>query len=152
MPTVKTENVLFDLDGTLIDSFPGIEYSTRVAFSAVIPQHEMPDLRRFIGPPIRDVLRRAVSDVGTETLDELERQFRVSYDSGGWQRAVVYDGVMEMLLQLSQATVKNFIVTNKPILPAKKILERLGLMRYFEGVISLNSKRPRVSAKAEVAA
>ncbi len=86
---MKTENILFDLDGTLIDSFSGIEHSARAAIAAVMPQRELPDLRRLIGPPVREVLRRAVSEVGSEKLDELERRFRISYDTQGWKKCAL---------------------------------------------------------------
>ena len=152
MLSMRTENVLFDLDGTLIDSFPGIEYSVRAAISAVTPHCEVADLRQLIGPPVREVLKRAVSGVEPETLDELERQFRVSYDGQGWQQALVYKGVTEVLLQLSQAKVKSFVVTNKPILPTGKILERLGLFKYFVDIVALDSRVPLFSSKAEAVA
>jgi len=152
MLPIKIENILFDLDGTLIDSLPGIEHSMRAAISAVVPQREVSDLRSLIGPPIREVLRRAVHDIESETLDALEREFRVNYDDQGWRKAVAYHGVTEVLSLLSHAKLKSFVVTNKPILPAKRILERLALSNYFEEVVSLNSQVPSFSSKAEAAA
>ncbi len=149
MLSTKTENILFDLDGTLIDSFPGIEHSARAAVSAVMPERELPDLRRLIGPPIREVLGRAVSEAEPGTLDELERRFRTSYDEEGWRKSVAYRGVAETLSRLSHAKLKSFVVTNKPTLPAKRILGRLGLLEYFKEVISLNSRTPPFSSKAE---
>lgn len=147
--SVKTENILFDLDGTLIDSLPGIEYSTRAAIAAVIPQRELPDLRRLIGPPVREVLRRAAGEAGPDALDDLERQFRISYDTQGWRKSVAYDGVAEVLSGLSQAQLKCFVVTNKPALPTKKILDELGLLKYFKEVVSLDSRTPPFISKAE---
>lgn len=149
---MKIDNILFDLDGTLVDSFPGIDYSARAAVAAVMPQRELPDLRSLIGPPIREILRRAVDDIESEALDALEREFRVSYDDQGWQKAVAYHSVTEVLSQLSRAKLKIFVVTNKPIIPAQRILERLALSNYFEEVVSLNSQVPSFSSKVEAAA
>ncbi len=151
MLSTKTKNILFDLDGTLIDSFPGIEHSARVAVSAVMPERELPDLRRLIGPPIREVLRQAVNGAEPGMLDELERRFRTSYDDEGWRKSAAYHGVAEALSRLSHAKLKSFVVTNKPTLPAKRILRRLGLLEYFEEVISLNSRTPPFPSKAEAA-
>lgn len=148
---MKTENILFDLDGTLIDSFSGIEHSARAAIAAVMPQRELPDLRRLIGPPVREVLRRAVSEVGSEKLDELERRFRISYDTQGWRKSVPYDGVAEVLSRLCRAKLKCFVVTNKPTLPTKRILDGLRLLEYFEEVVSLDSRTPPFLSKTEAA-
>lgn len=148
---MRIENVLFDLDGTLVDSVPGIEYSAMAAVSAVIPQREELSLRRLIGPPVREVLRQALNCDEPGTLDELERRFRVSYDSEGWQKTVAYDGVAEVLFWLSRANVKSFVITNKPIIPTRKILGALGFAGYFEEVVSLNSREPPFLSKAEAA-
>ena len=54
------ENIIFDLDGTLIDSFPGIDYSINLALNAVLPGTIIPDLKRRIGPPINKILQGAL--------------------------------------------------------------------------------------------
>lgn len=48
--------VIFDLDGTLIDSLPGIEASTRHAVAECLPDRVLPSMRELIGPPIASML------------------------------------------------------------------------------------------------
>jgi len=146
---MKIESILFDLDGTLIDSSPGIEYSAGIAVATVMPQRRIPCLRSLIGPSIREVFRQALKDVEPETLEELERKFRLSYDSDGWKKSVVYDGVLETLSQLYKLNVKSLVVTNKPITPTRNILEQLKLSVYFDDVFSPDSKSPPFTSKAE---
>ena len=85
---MKIANILLDLDGTLVDSWPGIEYASQVAVRATLPGKVMPELRPYMGPPIREMFRQALQEESVEVIIELERQFRASYDGEGWRRSV----------------------------------------------------------------
>jgi len=146
---MSVENILFDLDGTLIDSSPGIEYSIINAVSAVIPQKNISGIHHLIGPPVRQILKQALEDVANEILLEIENKFRISYDGGGWKKSKVYDGVHETLSQLSQWGVKSFVVTNKPVMPTRNILKYLQLDVYFDDVVALDYKVPPFTSKIE---
>ena len=52
--------LIFDLDGTLVDSFPGIAFSASAALAQTLPGRKAPDFMPFIGPPIREIFRRAL--------------------------------------------------------------------------------------------
>lgn len=149
---MKIDNILLDLDGTIIDSFPGIEHSVKMALAAIIPQREIPCLRSLIGPSIRQIFQQALVEVDQEVLEQLEHQFRSSYDSNGWQKTVAYQGVLETLFQLDKLNIKIFVVTNKPITPTKRILERLQLLNYIKDVFSPDSKSPAFKSKTEAVA
>lgn len=149
---MRIANILFDLDGTLVDSSPGIEYSAAAAITAVLPERALADLRQLIGPPIRQMMAQALNIAESGVLDRLEHNFRVSYDGGGWRKTVAYPGVAQMLSELLQAGVKNFIVTNKPVAPTQRILRALNLRRYFADVASLNATEPAFASKTEAAA
>jgi phosphoglycolate phosphatase len=148
---IETDNILFDLDGTLVNTVPGIEYACRVAIEAVLRNRTIPDLRRYIGPPIRQVLSQVLPDADAETLDQLERRFRLCYDGDGWQKSFAYDGVIETLKQLATRGIRCFVVTNKPCLPTQKILQHLGMINYLAATLSANSKTPPFTSKAEMA-
>jgi phosphoglycolate phosphatase len=106
--------VLFDLDGTLLNSIPGIAYSVAAAFRAAgLPERTL-DLRRLIGPPIRTILSRAAEATDDALLDELEWHFRVSYDSEGWGQTLCFPGVPELLETLKRNGHRLFIISNKP--------------------------------------
>ena len=141
--------LLFDLDGTLVDSLPGIEYSCELALQLVAPECVLPSLREYLGPPIRRILAELLPDFDAERLDEVERYFRASYDSEGWQKSVAYDGVPETLRRLAGAGYRCFVITNKPQGPSRRILAHLQLMRHIEEVVSPDSKAPPYRSKAE---
>jgi len=149
MRTAPVQHILFDLDGTLIDSIEGIEHSVRQAVSAVLPGREVPPLQDLIGPPIRSVMQRALANVTAEQLDDLERRFRASYDTDGWRMVMCYDGVMATLQGLQDRGVQCFVVTNKPALPTHRILEALTLDRYFRDVATPDAVTPRFSSKTD---
>src|SRR5580658_355753 len=90
--------LIFDLDGTLLDSLPGIRFSVEAAFRACGLAMGDVDLRSLIGPPIRTILARmAGKQPSGEELDQLERSFRWSYDCEGWKMTPHYEGAAEAL-------------------------------------------------------
>lgn len=146
---MKIRTVLFDLDGTLVDSSSGIEYSAAAAIAAIAPEKTISSLRSHIGPPIREIFKSVLGSVEPAVLAELESRFRLSYDAEGWQQFAVYDGVVETLAQLHKLNVDSFLVTNKPTVPTGKILNKLQLMDYFTQTVSLDSRIPPFASKAE---
>jgi phosphoglycolate phosphatase len=141
--------VIFDLDGTLVNSVPGIEYAAAAAWAAVQPGPPCPSLRSLIGPPIGEMFRRALPGADAATLIALEHTFRRVYDSEGWQKTVVYPGVPETLTALTASGVQCFGVTNKPSLPTQRILEHCGLRTYFRAFLSPDSVNPPYASKAK---
>src|ERR1035438_6074566 len=90
--------LVFDLDGTLLDSLPGIRFSVEASFRACGLTMGEVELRSLIGPPIRTILARMAAKKPTEEeLDQLERSFRWSYDCEGWKMTPHYEGAAEAL-------------------------------------------------------
>ncbi len=141
--------ILFDLDGTLVDSLPGIHYSIVVALSKFGLSAARTDLRSQIGPPIHTILQQVLGNVGPEVLEKVETAFRSSYDTEGWQKTLIYDGVEGTLLRLLNLGVRNFVITNKPKMPTKNILEIFRLSAFFNEVVSPDSKVPPFRSKSE---
>jgi phosphoglycolate phosphatase len=143
-------HLIFDLDGTLVDSQPGILYSLKTAVRQTFPEID-PEMFDFkIGPPVREMLRIGLKTVSEAELDRLETAFRVSYDGGGWQLTTVYPSVVETLVELTRCGVSCYVVTNKPSLATARILTLLGLTPYFDTVLCPDSRQPRFSSKAEM--
>lgn len=149
---MKVDNLIFDLDGTLIDSFPGIQYAIKEALKITLPGRPIPNLRPLIGPPIREIFKKVIEDAAPDLINELERQFRLIYDNIGWRKSIAYKGLSETLAQLARLGVTDFIVTNKPILSTSKILFRLGINQYFREFISPDIKEPIFNSKAAMIA
>jgi phosphoglycolate phosphatase len=142
--------VLFDLDGTLLDSIPGIAYAVKAAFHAAGLEAPAFDLRRLIGPPVRTILSRAAATNDPVLLDQLERHFRASYDSDGWRQTVCFPGTLELLQALKAHGHRLFVVSNKPRHIAATILEALGLSSYFEQLYTRDSVEPPYTSKADM--
>ncbi len=140
--------VLFDQDGTLLDSIPGIEYSVRAAFAAAGLDDSGLDLRPRIGPPIRAILSKVARTDDPVLLDRLEGAFRTSYDSEGWRRTPCFPGAVEMLAAMKAAGHRLFVVTNKPREVSLKILEMQDIAGHFEQVYTRDSAEPPYATKA----
>ena len=147
--------LLIDLDGTLLDSLPGIEYSARAAFAACGLAVGEVELWKLIGPPIRMILARmalahATGGLSEEQLDRLVQAFRASYDSEGWKRTPLYAGAAELLRELRAGGWRLFVVSNKPRPISLRILEAGGTLGLFEEIVTLDSRKPAYSGKREM--
>jgi phosphoglycolate phosphatase len=149
---MQIDNILFDLDGTLIDSLAGIEYAIQAAVAAVLPDRELSSLKMLIGPPIGELLEQVLINVEPETLDEIIVRFRDIYDRDGWQQSIAYEGVLPTLEYLHQQQIASWIVTNKPTLPTHQILDRLNLREFFTDVFSPDCRLPGFTSKADMVA
>jgi phosphoglycolate phosphatase len=141
--------ILFDLDGTILDSLPGIDFSLHAAFA----QCELPlkheNLREMIGPPIRTILSTA-GEVGGPLLDDLERAFRKSYDEEGWERTVCFPDAIRVLREAHLLKYRLFVVSNKPLQVSMRILSREGILDLFDEVVTADSRVPPYSTKTEM--
>lgn len=140
--------ILFDLDGTLLDSIPGIEYSVRAAFAAAGLDDRELDLRQWIGPPIRTILSNVAKTKDPVLLDMLERAFRASYDTEGWRKTPCFPGVLEVLAAMKGAGHRLFIISNKPREVSLKILEMQGILGHFERIYTRDSTEPPYASKS----
>lgn len=142
--------VLFDLDGTLLDSLPSIAFSIRETCSAVgLPDRDL-EMRRFIGPPIRKIFSRLLGVEDPEVLDSLEVAFRQSYDSEGWRKAACFDGATEVLKLMRTCGHRLFVVTNKPRHISLRILEREDVLSLFDAIYTRDSREPAFVSKEEM--
>ena len=128
------KDILFDLDGTVVDSGLGITNSviyTLKKYGFEIPPRE--ELYKFIGPP----LAKSFSDhcgLTPEGGQEAVEVYREYYREKGVFENTVYEGFEEMLKALKEAGARIFLATSKPEIFAKKILEHSGLDVWFDGV------------------
>jgi phosphoglycolate phosphatase len=142
-------NVFFDLDGTLVDSIPGIQWSVDAAMEACGMVRSVHDLKPLIGPPIRDILA-TVSGAHSAVLDRLELAYRSDYDSGGWRRTTCQPGARAAVERLHHAGCGLWVVTNKPGHAARSILGELAMAQYFHEIISRDSRTPGFHSKGEM--
>lgn len=126
--------ILFDLDGTLTDSSPGILGCVRYALDKMgrkIPEETL--LKGFLGPPLADSLTKYCG----MTLEEAEKAawiYRIAYDDKCLTENSLFDGIYELLEQLKAAGKLLGVATTKPLVTADRILEHFGIKKFFDAV------------------
>jgi phosphoglycolate phosphatase len=148
----QINSVVFDLDGTLIDSTPGIAGALEEAFRSAGRSMPAVDLRRIIGPPITVIARRIEPSLSDTEVATIERHYRAIYDNAGWRNTLAYPAVVQTLHELYKQGLRLFIVTNKPLIPTSNILSHLGLKNFFIETLTRDSREPHYANKAEMLA
>ncbi|HEY9103092.1 HAD family hydrolase [Chitinimonas sp.] len=141
------ERFILDLDGTLIDSAPGI-LST---FEQVLAAHRITPVRpidaSLIGPPLKLALRE-MTGIGDEgQLVQLSDSFRHVYDHEGYKLSQPYPGIGDLLSKWRALGLPAYIVTNKREVPTLRILAYLGWEGLFERVYAIDSRTPAYENK-----
>jgi phosphoglycolate phosphatase len=126
--------VLFDLDGTLTESAPGIINSVAHALDAVgAPPLTSDVLLRFIGPPLIGSLRE-VANLDDAQVDAALVAYRDYFTERGMFENSVYEGVPALLQALVDDGRRLAVTTAKPLSAAAPIVEHFNLSRFFEAV------------------
>lgn len=119
--------VLLDLDGTVVESAPGILAALEHAFAACGEQHPGAErLQSFIGPPLVDSFRSELGLDG-ERAEALRRAYTDHYLDRGYQLSAPYPGMAELIAALRAEGRTVAIATNKPESTAHRVLEHQGL-------------------------
>lgn len=142
--------LLFDLDGTLIDSAAGILSSLAAALdrSGLAPSAEID--AGLIGPPLRSTLELLTGGCDPATLDGLVERFKQDYDTRGFLLTREYPGTTDLLRSLAAEGTRMFLVTNKRRVPTGLIVEYLGWTSFFSGIYTLDSVDPTAKSKADL--
>ena len=141
--TGKEENamayrtVLFDMDGTLLDTLEDLRESTNHVLRELgHPERSLEEVRRFVGNGAEMLIRRAVPDgTGEEEILRALGMFRSYYAAHCKEKTRVYDGMLALLDALRARGIKTAVVSNKPDEAVKKLSEEYfgGRMDYAVG-------------------
>lgn len=125
--------LIFDLDGTLTDSKPGILGCLKKAIDArgIV---DYGNLDRFIGPPVEQWAKELLPNGNEEEQTALARDYRACYDREGWSNNSVYPGVREMLGELRQQGFPLYVCTSKQQHFAERILKAFELDGFFAAI------------------
>ncbi|MBB3167264.1 phosphoglycolate phosphatase [Simiduia aestuariiviva] len=140
--------VLFDLDGTLIDSVPDIAIATDTMLKALGQAAAgEPLVRSWVGNGAATLVARALAHAGlpAQTQEQAMTLWRAAYTLCCTRETRLYPGARECLQQLQAADVAMALVTNKPVQFAQPILDHLGIAQYFRIVLGgecVEQKKP----------
>lgn len=129
---MKYDSVIFDLDGTLLDTLGDLWGSTNFALSQLgLPTRTLDEVRRFVGNGVANLIKRAVGDNGDEEIaDKALEIFREHYALHNCDTTCPYEGVIELLISLRERGVKVAIVSNKIDWAVQELSEK-----YFKGLV-----------------
>ena len=128
-------DLLFDLDGTLIDSSEGIVRCLQQALTAMgRPAPPAAGLRRRIGSPLPTILAPLLGTTAPAVVQTAVRHYRERYAAVGLYEASVYDGVPAVLDTLASSGHRLWVVTSKARVYARRVTEHFGLAGRFRDV------------------
>lgn len=132
---MKYQTILFDLDGTLTDSFEGITKSAAHALSHFgIQIDDLHELRCFIGPPIKDSFMDFYG-MDEQTAEQAVQKYRERFREKGIYENALYPGTAEMLKSLYDAGFRLCIASSKPKIFVEQILNYFYIAEYFSVVV-----------------
>ena len=146
---MDTKTILFDLDGTLTDSGPGImncAAATFREFGCPIPDEKA--MRTIIGPPLRDSFLRF--GIPAEKVADAVAFYRSIYTVTGKYENTPYPGIRRLLERLKAEGHKLYVATSKPEHMAQDILEHFDLARYFDRICGADTDHIRSTKEAVI--
>jgi phosphoglycolate phosphatase len=141
MNSVSAQNttaVIFDLDGTLIESAPSILLGLEITIKKFGLLPVLPLEPCLIGPPLRDTLKKLVGDQANVDFDVLASDFMAYYDTEGYRESKIYPGIQELLIQLTQSNIALYLATNKRLEPTLKIVDYFAWTSFFDGIYAID--------------
>lgn len=147
---MKYDTVIFDFDGTLVDSSEGIIKNLKLTLDTMNePPLSEATLRKFIGPSLLISLRTHCG-MNDERANEAIAVYRSTYDKDGYKLSKPYDGIIELIEKLRVAGVKTAIASAKPQYILDPCVEHLDLIPLFDAVIGSECEGRASNSKKEI--
>lgn len=138
--------VVFDLDGTLVDSLADLgESMNAVLTDLALPEHAIAEYRRFVGDGIRMLVLRALPEAARseQLIDGAVAKLRTVYGARWDLKTRPYDGVIETVVALTALGVRLGVLSNKPHPLTVKVVERFFPLGAFSAVLGAEAGFPR---------
>ena len=117
--------VIFDLDGTILNTLDDLFYSTNYALEQFnLPKRTYEEIRCFVGNGVKVLIEKAVGDANLHLVDDVICEFKNHYQIHSQDNIRKYDGIDELLFNLKQQGIKLAVVTNKFNLAAQDIVSK----------------------------
>jgi len=141
-------SVVFDLDGTLIDSIPDVRAAlNRVLAEDGFQQLSLDQVHGMIGEGARKTIENALLACGAtlsdERVDDVMQRYLAAYLDDPAGHTVVYKGVFEVLNILKDAGIVMGVCTNKPGATTRPVIDALGMSPFFSAIVTADDARYR---------
>jgi phosphoglycolate phosphatase len=145
VPEKLPETIVFDLDGTLIDTAPDLAAALNaVLIGERLPEVSLDEVRHMVGRGARVLIERAMAAHGVELTErrteDLMQHFLVHYEANIAATSRPFDGVVTQVKALADKGHRIGICTNKPVALSHKLLSELGLTSLFSVVLGADSR------------
>jgi len=126
------KNIIFDLDGTLIDTREGIVEGVGYTIEKMhFPKLSHEQMLKFVGPPLKQSFMNYCG-CPEEDVPEAIKTYRERYTGGSMYNAYVYDGIIELLEKYKKEGRVLAVATNKPERLAVMLFEHFNMLQYFD--------------------
>ena len=141
--------IVFDFDGTLVDSAPDILAALRLALinAGINISSELDN--SIIGPPVQQMIQRLNLEYTNEQLNLAIANFRAIYDNSNMELTIPFEGVVETLENLISRGFTLMVATNKPKIPTEYLINKLFSGLIYDAV-SVDSFEGQRLTKAEM--
>ena len=140
----EIKNIIFDLDGTLIDSIPDIHKSINKSLEYVgLPEIPIDNVRKYVGNGAKALIKRTLNffsdKYDKKYLESLEEKMYNFYIEYYYEHCIdetyLYEGVENTLKKLFELKINMFLITNKPNDIAINTIKKLNIFNYFKAII-----------------
>lgn len=144
----KYDVILFDLDGTLIDSKESILKTLENSLAENSIFLEKPINENLVGMPLDSTIRLIAGDVSQSKIKDVIKSYTDEYDKSGWRKCSIFPGVRSLIETLIEKDL--YIVTNKRKVPTSLILNKLCMSHFFRKVYSIDSFKKKLNSKRDL--
>ena len=138
--------IIFDFDGTLVDSEKAIYECFQKITKYIAPERESYAKNLLIGPPLRDTASEILGPENQDLLDEFVQSFITIHDEQVIQHTQPYPDVIQVLKQLHTKNIPMAVATNKRLAPTVKLIDYFGWNDYFS-YIECSDSQPGIRNK-----
>jgi phosphoglycolate phosphatase len=141
--------IIFDLDGTLVDSKKSLEESFKKTTEKLIPE-KLKNLNKImIGPPLKDTVKNIIGNTNKALIDKYISEFKKIHDNTLINKTTPYKNVEITLKKLQKKNIILAVATNKRQIPTLKIIKNFGWEKYFY-IIKCSDEEDKIKTKTQL--
>jgi len=146
---IKTyTNIIFDFDGTLVDTAPDILDCLRKSYRVAL-KREVEIKRNIVGSPLTQMINKLTPELNDAEARGVVRVFRKLYDNNDFTKTRLFPTVKQILRHFQEVGARQFVVTNKPRFVTQLLINKFEIP-YFQEVVNYDSFLGRSLSKTQM--